>query len=62
MAAETGPRLVTVYADDDRIVISSRGADGIGSLLGSMVSGTTGLGPLGRIVALSHIVGGTTPQ
>ena len=62
MAAETGPRLVTACAEDDRIVISSRGDTGLGSLLGSMMSGT-GLGALGQVFDHAHHqAGGPTPR
>jgi hypothetical protein len=61
IAAESGPRLGTVYAEDDRIVISSRGDAGLGSLLGSMTSGT-GLGVLGKIIDHTHNAGVNTHQ
>jgi ferric-dicitrate binding protein FerR (iron transport regulator) len=38
MAGESRPRLVTAYAEDDRILISSRGDSGLGALLGSIIS------------------------
>ena len=56
MSAESGPRLVTACAEDDRIVVSSRGNGGLGSLLGSIVSGT-GLGTFGRVLDHVHQVG-----
>jgi hypothetical protein len=51
MAAESGPHLLTAYAEDDRIVVASRGEAGLGSLLGSIVSAQN-LGVLDR--ALEH--------
>jgi hypothetical protein len=53
MAAESRPRLVTAYAEDDRIIIDSRGDAGLGSLLGSMLSAQS-LGTFGHVVALAH--------
>jgi len=61
MSAETGPRLVTAYAEDDRIIISSRGDAGLGSLLGSMMSGT-GLGALGHVLDHARHAGGPAQQ
>jgi hypothetical protein len=61
MSAETGPRLVTAYAEDDRIIISSRGDAGLGSLLGSMMSGT-GLGTLGHVLDHARHAGGPAQQ
>jgi hypothetical protein len=37
MAAESHPHLVTAYAQDDRIVVASRGEAGLGSMLGSFL-------------------------
>jgi hypothetical protein len=61
MASESGPRLVTAYAEDDRIVISSRGEAGLSALLGQMMSGPS-LGALGHVLDQAHHAGGTTPQ
>ena len=61
MTAESGPRLVTAYAEDDRIIVSSRGDAGLGSLLGSMMSGT-GLGTLGHVLDHARHAGGPTRQ
>jgi hypothetical protein len=66
VTSESTPRLVTVYAEDDRIVINSRGDAGLGSLLGSMVS-ADGLGTLTHVLALAHAkqighAGGPTQQ
>jgi hypothetical protein len=58
MASENGPRLVTVYAEDDRIVFNSRGDAGLGSLLGTMMSGT-GLGAYAKVLDHAHHAGGT---
>jgi hypothetical protein len=38
MAAESRPRLMTAYGEDDRIVISVRGERSLGSMLGSILS------------------------
>jgi hypothetical protein len=66
MTAESSPRLVTAYAEDDRIVINSRGDAGLGSLLGSMVSADS-IGTFAHVVALAHAhqdvrLGGTIPK
>jgi hypothetical protein len=53
MAAESRPRLFTAYAEDDRIVIGSRGEAGLGSLLGSIISAQN-LSVLGRIAEHAH--------
>jgi hypothetical protein len=60
MSAESGPRLVTAYAEDDRIVVTSRGDSGLGSLLGSIMSGA-GLGTFGRVLDHVHRVGQAAP-
>jgi hypothetical protein len=60
MSAESGPRLVTAYAEDERIVVSSRGDAGLGSLLGSIMSGT-GLGTFGRVLNHVQQVGHAAP-
>ena len=61
MASEAGPRLVTVYAEDDRIVVSARGDAGLGSLLGSMISGS-GLGAFGHVLDHARHAGGPAQQ
>ncbi len=61
MTAESGPRLVTACAEDNRIVISSRGEAGLGSLLGSMMSGAS-LGTIGRVFDHAHQAGGAIQQ
>jgi hypothetical protein len=61
VSAESGPRLVTAYAEDDRIVISSHTDAGLGSLLGSIMSAHP-LGTLGRILDHAHNSGATTSQ
>jgi hypothetical protein len=61
MSEDNQPRLVTVYAEDDRIVISSRGDAGLGSLLGSMMSGA-GLGTMGHVLDHARHAGGPTQQ
>jgi hypothetical protein len=61
MAAESRPRLVTAYAEDDRIVIGSRGDAGIGEMLGSIVSAHS-LGTLGHAWAAAHHAGGAAAQ
>jgi len=53
MAAESHPRLITAYAEDDRIVVGSRGESGLGSVLGSIVSAHE-LGALGRVLERVH--------
>src|SRR5262245_26335901 len=53
MAAESQPRLVTAYAEDDRIIIGSRGEAGLGSLLGSFISAQN-LSVLSRVVEHAH--------
>ena len=61
MSAESRPRLVTAYAEDDRIVISSRGDAGLGAVLGSLVSAQH-LGALGHALeaARAHAGGALT--
>jgi hypothetical protein len=49
MSAESRPHLVTAYAEDDLIIISSRGEAGLGSLLGPIMSAHP-LGTLGHIL------------
>lgn len=61
MAGESGPRLVTVYAEDDLIVISARGDAGLGSLLGSIVSAQS-LGTLEHALQHARVAGGATTQ
>jgi hypothetical protein len=61
MAAESHPRLVTVYAEDDRIVITSRGEAGLGSMLGTIVSAHS-LGTLGHAFGAARQAGGATAQ
>ena len=61
MSAETGPRLMTASAEDDRIVISSHDDAGLGSLLSSVMSGT-GLGTIGRALEHAHQAGGPAHQ
>lgn len=66
MTAESRPRLVTAYAEDDRIVINSRGDAGLGSLLGSLVSANS-VGTFAHVLALAHANhaghdGGSIPQ
>ncbi len=53
MAEESKPRLVTAYAEDDRILITSRGGAGLGSMLGSFVSAQR-LGAIGEAVAAAR--------
>jgi hypothetical protein len=53
MASESHPRLITAYAEEDRIVIGSRGEAGIGSLLGSVVSARE-IGMLGGVLDRLH--------
>jgi len=53
MAAESQPRLVTAYAEDDRIIVGSRGEAGLGSMLGSIISAQN-LSVLGRIADEAH--------
>ena len=57
MAGESHPRLVTVYGEDDRIVIYSRGDLGLGSMLGSLISAQN-LGALGRAIGHAQNAGG----
>ena len=59
MAGESRPRLVTAYAEDDRIVVNSRGDAGLGSMLGSFVS-AHGLGALGAALDHARQAGGPT--
>ena len=61
MADESRPRLVTAYAEDDRIVIGCRGGAGLGSMLGTLVSAHS-LGTLGHALAAAHHAGGATAQ
>jgi hypothetical protein len=50
MAAESQPHLATAYAENQRIVVSSRGGAGFGSMLGSLLS-VDGFGALGHALA-----------
>jgi len=59
MAGESRPRLVTAYAEDDRIVISSRGDAGLGAMLGSFVSAHH-LGALGHALEAARAHAGGT--
>ncbi len=61
MAGESRPRLVTAYAEDDLIVVNSRGDAGLGSMLGSIVS-AHGLGAIGHALDHARQAGGTTAQ
>jgi hypothetical protein len=61
MAAESHPRLVTAYAEDDRIVVGCRGGEGFGSLLGTFVSAQS-LTTIGHALAQAHEAGGKTAQ
>jgi hypothetical protein len=61
ISAESGPRLVIAYAEDDRIVISSHGDAGLGSLLGSVMSAHP-LGTLDKILGPDRRAGDTTQQ
>ena len=62
MAGESRPRLVTAYAEDDRIVIDSRGDASLGSMIGSMLSAQS-LGALGHAFAAAHAnAGGPTSK
>ena len=57
MAGESKPRLVTAYAESDRIVAGCRGGEGLGSMLGTLVSAHS-LGTLGHAVVKAQLVGG----
>jgi len=61
MAGETTPRLVTAYAEDDRIVVGCRGGEGLGSMLGTLVSAQS-LSTLGHALAQAHEAGGKSAQ
>ena len=61
MAAESHPRLVTAYAEDDRIVIGCRGGEGLGSMLGTLVSAQS-LSTIGHALAQAHRAGDKTAQ
>lgn len=50
MAAESRPTLVAAYAENDRIVVGSRGDAGFGSMLGSMISANQ-LGAVGSMLS-----------
>jgi len=60
-AADSRPRLVTAYAADSSIVISSHAEAGLGSLLGSLMSANP-LSTLGRVLEQSKPPGEPTPQ
>lgn len=62
MAAESRPHLVTACAEDQRIVVSSRGGAGFGSMLGSIISGNGSLGALGHVLDHARPAGGTPAQ
>jgi ferric-dicitrate binding protein FerR (iron transport regulator) len=61
MAGESRPRLVTVYAEDNLIVVNSRGDAGLGSMLGSIMS-AHGLGVLGHALDRAREAGDAAPQ
>jgi hypothetical protein len=61
MAGENRPRLVTAYAEDNLIVVNSRGDAGLGSMLGSIVS-AHGLGVLGHALDHAREAGDSAPQ
>jgi ferric-dicitrate binding protein FerR (iron transport regulator) len=61
MAGESRPRLVTAYAEDNLIVVNSRGDSGLGSMLGSIMS-AHGLGVLGHALDHAREAGDTAPQ
>ena len=61
MAGESRPRLVTAYAEDNLIVVNSRGDAGLGSMLGSIVS-AHGLGVLGHALDHAREAGDAAPQ
>jgi hypothetical protein len=61
LSSDSKPRLVTAYAEDDRIVISARGEAGLGSLLGSMISAQQ-LSSLGTVLDHARHAKDTTPQ
>lgn len=61
MAAESKPRLITASAEDDRIVIGSRGGAGLGSMLGPIESAHH-LSALGSFLMRAHDAGGAVVQ
>ena len=61
MAGESRPHLVTAYAEDDRIVVASRGESGLGSILGSIISAEN-LGVIGRAFQELHKQGASPVQ
>lgn len=61
MAGEARPHLVTAYAEDDRIVVASRGESGLGSILGSIISAEN-LGVIGRAFGELHRQGAAPVQ
>lgn len=61
MAGEQKPRLVTAYAEDDRIVISSRGESSLGALLETVISAHS-VGSLNYVLHQAAIAGGPLPQ
>jgi hypothetical protein len=61
MAGESRPRLVTAYAEDDLIVVNSRGDAGLGSMLGVILS-AQGLGALGHALDHAREAGDAAPQ
>jgi ferric-dicitrate binding protein FerR (iron transport regulator) len=61
MAAESHPRLVTAYAEDQKIIVNARGEDGLGSILGTIVSADS-LGVLAHAVQQAHAHGSAPVQ
>ena len=61
VANEGRPFLVTAYAEDELIVISSRGEPGLGSLLGSIMSANP-LGSLGTVLEHARRAGDSTKK
>jgi hypothetical protein len=61
LAGESQPRLATVDAEDDRIVVDARGESGLGALLGSMLSAHS-CANLGQILSAARHAGAQPPQ
>jgi FecR protein len=61
MAGESHPRLVTVDAEGDRIIINTRGEAGLGAMFGSILSAHN-FGAFGHALAAARQVGAKPPQ
>lgn len=61
MAGESHPRLATVDAEDDRIVVNARGDSGLAAMFGSVLSAHN-FGALGHVLTAARKAGAQPPQ